>query len=112
MSKRWIFQDIKDAQRDVLYRTTSDAPMQEMADNMKAYYEVLREKVAPKTYVRYELWTCDIFVDVQYIISVTKAIYKDKVTRDQIMSWICKYKEDHHVLRGQPEFVHVQVKSK
>lgn len=96
--KKWIFQDIKDAQRDVLYRTTSDAPMKEMTSNIPKYYEVLRKKVAPETYVRYELWTCDIYVDVEYIVCVTSEIYKDDVTRYQILAWILLHVGKNQVL--------------
>lgn len=102
MSK-WIFQDIQDAQTNVLYQYPAGCSQAVMQEYIKKYYAVLREKVEPETYVRYELWTCDIYVDVPYIITVTSEIYKDKVTREQIYSWICKHKEDHHVLCGNSE---------
>ena len=97
MKEKWIFQDIRDAQEQVLYRTSSDEPMKEMQDNTQAYCERLRETVEPETYVRYELWTCDIYVDMEYIIQVTTAIYGDKVNRDQIIGWAHKHAEGHHV---------------
>ena len=95
MSKRWIFQDIKDAADEVLYKGSS---MAEIEKNVPAYYERLREKVDPETYVRYELWTCDIYVDIEYILYVTAAIYGDRVTRDQVSAWVLKHKEPHQVL--------------
>ena len=49
MSKKWIFQDIKDAQEQVLYRTSSDAPIKEAENNIEAYYARLRESVEPET---------------------------------------------------------------
>lgn len=97
MSK-WIFQDIKDAQEQVLYRTSSNEPMKEMQSNIEAYYARLREKVEPETYVRYELWTCDIYVDIGYIISVTTSIYGNKVTEEQVTGWVFKHIEKRHYI--------------
>lgn len=96
MSKKWIFQDIKDAQEQVLYRTSSDAPIKEAENNIEAYYARLRETVEPETYVRYELWKCDIDVDMEYIITVTLSIYGDKVSREQVMRMIYRNIEDRH----------------
>lgn len=101
MSKKWIFQDIKDAQEQVLYRTSSNEPMKEMQSNTEAYYARLREKVEPETYVRYELYTCDINVDMEYIISVTTSIYGDKVTKEQVTGWVFKHIEKHHYITDQ-----------
>lgn len=101
MSKKWIFQDIKDAQEQVLYRTSSNEPMKEMQNNLEAYYARLREKVEPETYVRYELWKCDIYVDLGYIISVTTSIYGDKVSREQVTGWVFKHIEKHHYITDQ-----------
>ena len=98
MSKKWIFQDIKDAQEQVLYRTSSNEPMKEMQNNLEAYYARLREKVEPETYVRYELWKCDIYVDMEYIILVTEAIYGDKVSREQVTGWVFKHIEKQHYI--------------
>lgn len=91
MSKKWIFQEIKDAQEHVLY--DGDA-----VGNIQKYYERLRETVAPETYVKYELWTCDIYVDMEYIINVTKAIYGDRVTKNQVIGWIYKNVESRHYI--------------
>lgn len=98
MSKKWIFQDIKDAQEQVLYRTSSNEPMKEMQNNLEAYYARLREKVEPETYVRYELWKCDIYVDMEYIILVTAEIYGDKVSREQVTGWVFKHIEKQHYI--------------
>lgn len=90
MSKKWIFQEIKDAEQ-VLYN--GDA-----IENIPRYYQRLRETVEPETYVRYELWTCDIYVDMEYIIGVTMAIYGDRVTKNQVIGWIYKHLESQHYI--------------
>lgn len=92
MKKRWIFQDIKDIQNEVLYNGSSA----EMLERIPDYYKALREKVAPETYVRYELWCCDIYVDVRYITSVTCEIFRNAVNPQQIREWLVKHKEPHH----------------
>jgi hypothetical protein len=97
MSK-WIFQDIKDIQAKHLPKivlTESNAEFERLREQ---YYAALRKKVTPEIYVRYELWTCDIYVDVDYIIVQTLAIYKKQVTRKQVMEWIEQNKEPHHYL--------------
>lgn len=91
MSKKWIFQEIKDAQEQVLYN--GDA-----IENIPRYYQRLRETVEPETYERYELWTCDIYVDMEYIIGVTIAIYGDRVTKNQVIGWIYKHLESQHYI--------------
>lgn len=93
MGKRWIFQDIKDIQNEVLHNGSAA----EMLGRIPEYYKALREKVTPETYVRYELWCCDIYVDVGYIISLTCEIYRDAVDPKKVHGWLDKHKEPHHV---------------
>lgn len=97
MSKKWIFQDIQDIAKEALYGASS---MKEAESRVPGYYAKLREKVEPETYVRYELWTCDIYVDVEYIVEVTRAIYGDSVSTADVLCWILEHKENHHVLQN------------
>ena len=98
MSK-WIFQDIKDIGSEHLPKIVLAPTSEEFERLREAYYEELRKKVEPETYVKYELWKCDINVDVDYIVVETLAIYKEAVTRLDVMSWILEHKEEHHVLQ-------------
>lgn len=109
MSK-WIFQDIKDAQTNVLYQYPTGCSQEVLQEYIRKYNAVLREMVEPEIYVRYELWTCDIYVDVEYIVAVTRDIYGDKVSQADIMGWIEKHKEPHHVLEGRASIVYVESK--
>lgn len=98
MSK-WIFQDILDIQDKHLHDIVLAQNNEEFERLREEYYAALREKVNAETYVRYELWRCDIYVDVDYIEVETKAIYGDSVTSADILSWILEHKEEHHVLQ-------------
>jgi len=96
MSK-WIFQDIQDIQQSVLYRKPQ-AEGKELDKRIEEYYAALREKVEPETFVRYELYLCDIYVDVDYIAVEAYAIYGDKAKRSLVIGWLEKHRSDHHVL--------------
>jgi hypothetical protein len=96
---KWIFQGIKDIQSKHLPKIVVADTEEEFNRLRELYYEALRSSVEPETYVKYEIWTSDIYIDVDYIIVQTEAIYKAAVSRSQIASWIEQHKESHHVLR-------------
>jgi len=98
MSK-WIFQDIKDIGEEYLPNIVLAPTNEEFVRLREEYYSAIRDKVSAETFVRYELWKCDIYVDVDFIEVETKAIYKDSVTSADVLSWILEHKEKHHVLQ-------------
>lgn len=100
MSK-WIFQDIKDLQKQYLYARQGPADLKKRS---AAYEKALREKVAPEIYVRYLLWTFDIYVDVAFILIRANDIYGQSATPEIVWSWIEKHKEPHHVLTQLPVY--------
>lgn len=91
----WIFQDIKDIKKNVLYANMSKGKT--LAQSTSLYNEALRENVKPETYVRYLMWQADIYVDVEMIRVVTQHIYPE-ITTAQIDAWVVKHKEPHHIL--------------
>lgn len=95
MSK-WIFQDITDFQ-DEMYRESKANPDKAFWVFNEAYKKKLRDNVDPEIYTRYQIWRCDIYVDVAQIIYDVCEVYPD-VTKEQVLNWIVKYKADHHEL--------------
>ena len=91
----WIFQPIRDIKQGVLYKKMEEG--KSIEESTALYNEQLRRKVEPELYVRYQMWQCDIYVDVTMIQVTTKHVYPN-VTDEQVAAWIDKHKEPHHYL--------------
>ncbi len=96
---RWIFQDIKDLQSKYLYAKQGPADLDKRS---AAYNKALREKIDPEIYVRYLIWTFDIYIDVAFILIKACDVYGKAVTPKIVSEWIEKHKEPHHVLTQLP----------
>ena len=96
-NKRWIFQDIKDLQENVLYVGNYVRDRKVWDANWDNYVAALREKVTPEIYTLYQLWLCDIDVCITEICMNVRGLYPE-VSREQIVKWLWENKEEHHYL--------------
>lgn len=95
MSERWIFQDIKDLQTNVLYQGDYVRDRKVWDENWDKYVAALQEKVSPEIFTMYQLWLCDIDVWLTQIVMCVRGIYPD-VSRAQIGRWVAENLEEHH----------------
>lgn len=92
---KWIFQEIEDIKKNILYVGNNiDKTFNECR---KEYHEVLRKKISPELYVRYLIYSYDIKVDVYMVIVMMREVYPN-ISEEQVSDWIEKYKEPHHIL--------------
>lgn len=95
MNGRWIFQDIKDLQENVLYQGDYARNGKVWDENWDRYVAALQEKVSPQVYTMYQVWLCDIDVWITQIVMCVRGIYPD-VSREQIEQWVAENLEEHH----------------
>lgn len=96
-NKRWIFQDIKDLQENVLYVGDYVRDRKVWDANWDNYVAALREKVTPEIYTLYQLWLCDLDVWLTGISMAVRGIYPE-VSREQIKKWLLLNMEEHHCM--------------
>ena len=81
---------IKDLEHNVLYHNGKI--------DTTAFDECIRKHIEPKTYTRYLLWKCDVFVDVLGIALSVESVYQGEVKRSEVIEWLENFKEEHHQL--------------
>lgn len=95
MSERWIFQDIKDLQENVLYQGDYVRDSKVWDENWDKYVAALQEKVSPEVFTMYQVWLCDLDVWLTPIVMCVRGIYPD-VSRVQVERWVAENLEEHH----------------
>lgn len=95
MSERWIFQDIKDLQENVLYQGDYVRDSKVWDENWNKYVAALQEKVSPEVFTMYQVWLCDLDVWLTPIVMCVRGIYPD-VSRAQVERWVAENLEEHH----------------
>ena len=95
MSERWIFQDIKDLQENVLYQGNYVRDSKVWDENWDKYVAALQEKVSPEVFTMYQVWLCDLDVWLTPIVMCVRGIYPD-VNRAQVERWVAENLEEHH----------------
>ena len=90
---KWIFQDIVDLEKSVLYAKPDDTK-EDRERNMENFGQALRNKIAPELYVSYKVWQCDLYVDL-YKIALVVTNYYPRLSTQEVMKMARKEMEPH-----------------
>lgn len=90
----WIFQKIENIKNSVFYDLESSLSWEL---NMQKYNQLIKENIDWKLYVQYCIWQCDLYVDVDLIVTTIQSIYGKEIDETTIITYMDSVAENHHI---------------